>query len=95
MGSLLSKWFGKTDNGQCPERDKCLDILNMVLDGEATAEQKEYLNSHINACLPCLNDYNLEKTIKDLLQSKCSKVEVPEGLAEAIKLKLSENASQE
>ena len=94
MGSLFSKLFGGMGNKQCPERDKCLDILNMVLDGEANEEQKEYLNSHIDACLPCLNDYNLEKTIKDLLQSKCSKVDVPNGLAEAIKSKLSEQVNQ-
>ena len=90
MGSFLSKLFGKKDGMQCPERVKCLDILNMVLDGEATEEQKIYLNAHIDACLPCLNDYNLEKEIKNLLQSKCSKVEVPAGLAEAIKSKLAE-----
>jgi anti-sigma factor (TIGR02949 family) len=88
--SLLSKWFGKTEEKQCPERNKCLDILNVVLDGEATEEQKIYLNDHIDACLPCLNDYNLEKEIKDLLKTKCGKIDVPEGLAEAIKLKLAE-----
>lgn len=92
MGSFLSKLFGKKDSMQCPERVKCLDILNMVLDGEATEEQKTYLNEHIDACLPCLDDYNLEKEIKNLLQSKCSKVDVPAGLAEAIKSKLAEKA---
>lgn len=90
MGSFLSKLFGKKENMNCPERVKCLEILSMVLDGEATEEQKIYLNVHIDVCLSCLDDYNLEKEIKNLLQSKCSKVEVPVGLAEAIKSKLAE-----
>ena len=92
MGSLLSKWFGKMGSKECSEREKCLDILNRVLDGEANEEQQEYLKSHIDLCLPCLNDYKLEKTIKELLQSKCSKIEVPAGLADAIKSKLREKA---
>jgi len=90
MGSLLSKWFGNFGKKQCAERNKCLDILNIVLDGEATEEQKEYLESHIDLCLPCLNDYKLEKTIKELLQSKCENPQVPTGLIEAIKSKISE-----
>ena len=94
MGSLFSKIFGKMGNKGCPEREKCLDILNVVLDGEATDEQKIYLTDHIDACLPCLNDYNLEKEIKELLQTKCSKVDVPNGLAEAIKAKLSEQVEE-
>jgi len=94
MSSLFSKLFGKMGNKECPERDKCLDILNMVLDGEASEEQKRYLNLHIDACLPCLNDYNLEKAIKELLLTKCSKIDVPNGLAEAIKSKLSEQVDQ-
>lgn len=92
MGSLLSKWFGNIGKKECAERNKCLDILNIVLDGEATDEQKDYLKSHIDLCLPCLNDYKLEKTIKELLQTKCSKVDVPSGLAETIKNKLSEKS---
>ena len=88
MSSLLSKWFGKKKKNGCPEREKWMDILSMVLDGEATEEQEKYLKSHVDMCLPCLDDYNLEKMIKELLQSKCSQVEVPEGLAEAIKSKL-------
>ncbi len=89
MSSLLSKLFGKKKM-ECPERAKCLDILTLVLDGEATEDQKTYLNAHIDICLPCLDDYKLEEEIKNLLQSKCSKVEIPVGLADAIKAKLSE-----
>jgi anti-sigma factor (TIGR02949 family) len=92
MGSLLSKWFGKTEEKRCSERQKCLDILNVVLDGEATTAQKEYLESHIDLCLPCLNDYNLEKVIKELLQSNCTNAQVPPGLLEAVRSKISDKA---
>lgn len=94
MSSSLSKKSGKIGeqecNKECPEREKWMNILNLALDGEATEEQEKYLKSHVDMCLPCLNDYNLEKTIKELLQSNCSKAEVPAGLMETIKSKLNE-----
>lgn len=94
MSSFLSKFIKSfKQNGECPEKQKCLEILNLVLDGEANEEQKDYFRNHIEKCMPCNSDYSVEKAIKELLQAKCSNKEVPNDLVESIKSKISETAN--
>lgn len=94
MSSFISKFIKNFKrNGECPEKQKCLEILTLVLDGEANEEQKDYFRAHIEKCMPCNSDYTVEKTIRELLQSKCANKEVPSDLVESIKLKISETAN--
>lgn len=97
MANSLSNWVKKnlisrymmTD---CPEKKKCLKILHLVLDDEATPEEEEYFTSHIDSCWSCFKDYKLEKAIKDLIKTKIKKKEVPEDLVQGIRVKLNESA---
>lgn len=81
-GSLFKKPATKAT---CCE---CVKSLQLVVDGEATKEQEEYLMSHLNECLPCYNSYNLEKSVKSLLQIKLEKKCCPPHLIDDIRGKL-------
>ncbi len=76
-----------SDKG-CGEYYKCLEILRLMLDNEASREEEEYLNTHIDSCIICFEEYNLEKEIRELLKSKIDKHEVPGELVQSIRSKI-------
>jgi mycothiol system anti-sigma-R factor len=66
----------------------CKEMLQTILDGQATDEQVAYFKQHMCACLPCNHSYDLENTIKQMLKTKCCGGEAPADLVEKIKLQL-------
>lgn len=78
----------------CPEKNECLKMLQLILDDEASQDQKDhFLKHHLQECLPCFNNYTLEVTIRQLLKTKCSK-EAPQELVDSIKIKVVQNLSR-
>ena len=95
MGSL-SNWvkknvFSKYLMTNCSEKQKCLEILHLILDEEANQEQEEYFKDHMEECWICFQDYRLEKAIRDLVKTKLDKKPVPLNLVEDIKMEISES----
>jgi len=76
----------KTD---CADKRNCLEMLQLILDGEATPEQKASFKSHINECIPCFQHYHFDQAIKELLKLKCTS-QAPTDLIESIKSKIGE-----
>ena len=56
-----------------------------MLDKEASEEQESFFSNHIDACLSCFDNYELERQIKDLIKKKITNQPVPPGLATDIK----------
>jgi anti-sigma factor (TIGR02949 family) len=83
MGSLFRKPEKKAT---CCE---CVKSLQLVVDGEATKEQEQYFMSHLDECLPCYNFYEVEKSVKMILQNKIEKKPCPPHLLDNIREKLS------
>ncbi|MBX9852142.1 MAG: hypothetical protein K2X86_10325 [Cytophagaceae bacterium] len=82
MGSL----FGKPkQKATCCD---CIKSLQLVVDGEATKQQEEYFLNHLDECMPCYNFYEVEKTVKQVLQNKIEKKSAPTHLAENIRSRL-------
>ena len=77
---------GSTDNQH--GKTDCLELLNLVLDSAATNEEEGVFKEHLKKCMPCYEKYNLDRTIKKLLQEKCCGKKVPEGLAASIRSKV-------
>ncbi len=74
---------------ETPEgKQKCIEIMNLILDGEATVEQMEYFNSKIKCCEKSMSFYNLEKCVKEIIQNKIDNKPVPQDLIDCIKSKL-------
>ena len=72
----------------CPNQRECLEMLQLILDGEATPEQKGNFKLHIDDCLPCFQHYHFDQAIKELLKVKCSH-QAPTDLIDSIKNKIS------
>jgi anti-sigma factor (TIGR02949 family) len=69
----------------------CLEMLQLMIDGDATPEQEIQFREHMEACLPCYQTYNLEIALKELLKSKCSGNGAPPDLIERIKMQISQS----
>jgi anti-sigma factor (TIGR02949 family) len=72
----------------CAEFDQCLRILNLMLDNEATGEEELYVKNHIEKCMVCFEQYEVEKQIRDLIKSKFQNLPVPENLEADIRSKI-------
>jgi len=78
----------------CPNQRECLQMLQLILDGEATSEQKDhFLKVHLEECLPCYKNYHLEVAVRQLLKNKCCN-EAPQELVDDIKLKVIQNLTR-
>lgn len=72
----------------CSDFDKCLQILNLILDNEASEDEEIFFKSHIEKCMVCFAHYNVEKQIRQLLKTKLNHHKVPTALANDIRSKI-------
>ena len=91
MGAF--KWiqniFGKSKTkGRCPEEERCLELLRVVLDDQATEEESEFVHKHIDVCYKCYQNYDLENTIREALKRKVQNLKVPDNLVKEITNKI-------
>ena len=86
FGWIKSHLFGQIS---CQE---CLELLELITDGEASPEEEKQFHKHIDECLPCFETYNLEESIKEMLRTKLEKKQVPEDLIQSIKQKIRDTA---
>ncbi len=68
----------------------CMEMLQFILDGESTQDQREYFKLHMNQCMPCFKSYQLDMTIKELLKTRCCGGDAPSELIHKIKNQISQ-----
>ncbi len=67
---------------------ECLEILQLLLDKEASQEQEQFVNDHIEECIHCFEHLQLEKGIRELIRTRIANLPVPDGLANEIRAKI-------
>jgi hypothetical protein len=72
----------------CENHEKCMQMIQAVLDGSATEEEVNDFKANINDCMPCIEGYELQKSIKEALQQKIEKKCCPENTLSKIREKL-------
>lgn len=81
-------------NANSPDHNKCIQILNLVLDDEATDEEYQYFKNHVQNCMPYYEIYNIDLKIKELIRKNCAQKEVPQDLIESIKSKILQDSER-
>jgi mycothiol system anti-sigma-R factor len=76
------------------KKPTCMQMLQIILDEQATPQQKEYFKIHMDRCMPCFKTYHVDATIKELIKSTCCGGEAPHELIEGIKQKISQQPAQ-
>jgi predicted anti-sigma-YlaC factor YlaD len=75
------------------QNQACSDLLQIVIDGQATDLQQQELMQHLEECESCREEYLLSKSIKDSLKIHLKPNYTPSGLANSIQSKISETVS--
>jgi predicted anti-sigma-YlaC factor YlaD len=68
--------------------DKVAELLNLVVDGEASAEEQKYFNNHIEDCVSCFESHQKQMLLKSLVSGHLKRILVPNSLALSIKAKI-------
>ncbi|MCR9062867.1 MAG: hypothetical protein NXI00_02815 [Cytophagales bacterium] len=72
----------------CENHERCMEMITAVLDGSASKEDMEHFRTEMDHCLPCIEGYELQKSIKDALNQKIEKKCCPDKTIADIKSKL-------
>ncbi len=90
MFDFIGKWFsGKESREQeNAERKRFLEAVNLMLDGEASPEQRKFVMDKISCCQFSSSKYELEKCIREKLKSLYCCKEMPENLDQHIMEKI-------
>ncbi|HEV7172631.1 mycothiol system anti-sigma-R factor [Pedococcus sp.] len=63
-----------------PNASDCSEVLHRVyeyLDGEMTSDDTAKIKQHLDACGPCLKEYDLDQALKALVKRSCACEEAP------------------
>ncbi len=74
------------------EKNGCLKLLQIVIDGQADLEQTQALEKHLQTCDWCRKELALGMLIKQNLQKKLKRIHVPTDIATSIQSKVFETA---
>ncbi|MER5267465.1 mycothiol system anti-sigma-R factor [Actinosynnema sp. NPDC002837] len=80
-----------------PHETDCSEVLSEVylfLDHECDERRKELLQTHLEECHPCLEQYGIEEHLKALLARKCGGEHAPEELRRRLRARLYQTADQ-
>ncbi len=71
-----------------PDHQECLRILSLVLDDEATPEEKAIFKKHLENCMPYFEIYSVDKTIRELIRKNCSDKKLSEKMKNEIRMRV-------
>jgi mycothiol system anti-sigma-R factor len=73
-----------------PHDKDCSEVLERMfdfIDNEMDSAHKGEIQQHLDECWPCLEKYDLERTVKALVARSCSE-HAPESLREKVLLRI-------
>jgi len=73
--------------GRGPECVDALRLMYLFLDKELSAEERLHVQEHLDACIPCLEQFEFEVELKRVIACKCQD-EVPDHLYERVRATL-------
>ncbi|OKL39017.1 anti-sigma factor family protein [Pontibacter flavimaris] len=66
------------------------DMLDLMIDGEASSEEQRFFNDHIEECVNCFENHQKQKLLKGLVSGHLKRVIVPQSLVRSIKARIQE-----
>ena len=90
MGAFV-RWVQKTmmsKKARCPEEERCLELVRLMLDEQASEADSKYVTKHIDGCYRCYENLNLENTIRKAIKDKSINLKVSDDLVAEIHSKI-------
>ena len=91
LDNMARKQKMKNVDGPCEDHEKCIHIINLIIDGEANEEEEAFFYSHIQDCLHCAQYYKLEQSIRKAIRKKLKIKEAPEDLIQELRKKVKDS----
>ena len=79
-------------HGTEPTASECADFLEQIvyfLDNELDSADCALVQHHLDTCRPCLEKYDLQRTVKTIVARSCSEA-APEDLRQRVLLRIRE-----
>jgi mycothiol system anti-sigma-R factor len=76
------------EHGSSPSTEECVDFLERIvrfLDNELDPADCAVVRAHLDTCNPCLERYDLQRTVKAIVARSCSE-KAPEELRDKIRV---------
>lgn len=89
LKDLIYRMKMSTGMANCAEYK---ELIELVIDNEASRDQDVFLKRHLKMCLKCLNKFDVDVELKKALKLKLQNKTVPAGLAESIRDKITRSA---
>lgn len=74
------------------DQEKCVEMLQLIVDEQASQEQIAFFKEHVAICKSCLDNYTLDNAIKKALQTKLESKCCPDEVVNRIKAAISSEA---
>lgn len=68
-----------------PDCEKVVSLLDMIIDGEATDDDKTYFFTHVETCKECFSAHEQHNRLKEVLRVSIKRQVVPSNLLASIK----------
>ncbi len=91
---MVKKQKMKNVEGPCEDHEKCIHIINLIIDGEANEEEEAFFYSHVEDCLHCSQYYKLERSIREAIRKKLKIKEAPEELIQEVRQKVKDSITK-
>ena len=81
---------GHSHDPSNPSNAECADFLDRIMrliDNELADGDCAVVRAHIDTCSPCLERYDLQRTVKTLVARSCSEV-APQELRERVRVQI-------
>jgi mycothiol system anti-sigma-R factor len=78
------------DHGTEPTNEECVDFLERIMrliDNELDEGDCAVVRAHIDTCNPCLERYDLQRTVKAIVARSCSET-APTELRERVRVRI-------
>ena len=73
-----------------PSNEECADFLERIvrlIDNELEEGDCAVVRAHLDSCNPCLERYDLQRTVKAIVARSCSE-KAPKDLVEKVRIKI-------
>jgi mycothiol system anti-sigma-R factor len=77
-------------HGDGPTNEECVDFLERIMrliDNELEEGDSAVVRAHIDTCNPCLERYDLQRTVKALVARSCTET-APTGLRDRVRIQI-------
>ncbi len=86
----MAHMHGNPDSQGSPTNEECVDFLERIMrliDNELEEGDCAVVRAHIDTCNPCLERYDLQRTVKSIVARSCSET-APTELRDRVRIQI-------